>query len=86
MGQYIVTARRSGSVWYVGALTDWSEREVTVPLPEGSAAEVEAWEDGADAATDATSWQKRRFTVTDGTFNIHLAPGGGWAGIITLAE
>ena len=86
VGQYIVTARRSGSVWYVGALTDWSEREVTVPLPEGSAAEVEAWEDGADAATDATSWQKRRFTVTDGTFNIHLAPGGGWAGIITLAE
>ena len=30
MGEYIVTARRSGNVWYVGGITDWTARDIEV--------------------------------------------------------
>lgn len=32
VGEYIVVARRSGTVWYVGAMTDRKERTLEVPL------------------------------------------------------
>ena len=83
IGEYIVTARRKGDVWYIGAMTDWNAREITINL-DGlgvSAATVEAWEDGPDADSKATDWQKRMVSVS-GEMKIHLAPGGGWAAIV----
>ncbi|MCR5560767.1 MAG: glycoside hydrolase family 97 catalytic domain-containing protein [Bacteroidales bacterium] len=86
LGEYIVTARRSGDVWYVGALTDWSARDLTIDLSAlGSSFSVEAWEDGPDAAVTATSWQKSIYEG-NGRISIHLAPGGGWAGIVRVSE
>ena len=38
VGKYIALARRSGNDWYVGAMTDWSSRELVLDLtflPEG---------------------------------------------------
>ncbi|WP_435064624.1 glycoside hydrolase family 97 catalytic domain-containing protein [Halobaculum sp. EA56] len=32
VGEYVVTAKRSGDEWYVGAMTDGTARDVTVPL------------------------------------------------------
>ena len=32
LGKFIVTARRSGDKWYVGGLTDWSERDLSLDL------------------------------------------------------
>ena len=83
IGEYIVTARRKGDVWYIGAMTDWNARDLVVDLwalglPEAS---VEAWEDGPDADSKATDWQKRTVSVS-GEMKIHLAPGGGWAAIV----
>lgn len=83
VGAYIVTARRKGDTWYIGALTDWNARDLVVDLwalglPEAS---VEAWEDGPDADSKATDWQKRTVSVS-GEMKIHLAPGGGWAAIV----
>lgn len=85
VGEYIVTARRKGDKWYIGALTGWTARDLTIDLINGHACHVEAWEDGPDAAVTATDWSKRVFKATE-PFTIHLAPGGGWAGIITFAE
>ena len=83
IGDYIVTARRKGDTWYIGAMTDWNARDLVVDLwalglPEAS---VEAWEDGPDADSKATDWQKRTVSVS-GEMKIHLAPGGGWAAIV----
>ena len=83
IGDYIVTARRKGDTWYIGAMTDWNARDLVVDLwalglPEAS---VEAWEDGPDADSKATDWQKRTVSVS-GEIKIHLAPGGGWAAIV----
>ena len=32
VGDYIVTARKKGSDWFIGAMTDWTARELTVDL------------------------------------------------------
>lgn len=87
VGEYIVTARRSGDTWYVGALTGWKERDLTIDLQMLAAdarMTVEAWEDGPQAAVNAQDWQKR--TCVEDKIEIHLAPGGGWAGIVNVAK
>lgn len=87
VGEYIVTARRSGDVWYIGAMTDWSARNLTIDLSAlgtGLAA-IEAWEDGRGAFENAADWQKNNFTAS-GRFTINLAPGGGWAGIVNFIK
>lgn len=87
VGEYIVTARRRGDTWYIGALTDWTERELVLDIPAlgSGAALVEAWEDGQDAAVNATDWRKCRYEGGD-KLSVRLAPGGGWAGIVTFAK
>lgn len=32
MGEYVITARRKGDVWYVGGITDWNKREMIIDL------------------------------------------------------
>ena len=88
IGEYIITARRKGDTWYIGALTDWEPRTLSIdPAELGlDGIRVESWEDGPDAGTTASSWRKNTFNVTGGPFKIHLASGGGWAGIISLAR
>jgi alpha-glucosidase len=34
LGEYIVTARRKGSTWYIGGLTNWTPRDLTIDLKE----------------------------------------------------
>ena len=82
-GEYIITARRKGGTWYVGAFTDWTARDFTIDLSDLGLTQafVEAWEDGPDAAVNASDWRKRSFTAS-APFTISLAPGGGWAAII----
>lgn len=87
VGQYIITARRKGSAWYIGAMTDWTPRSLTVDLAAlgRGKASVEAWEDGPGASENAADWQKNNFTAS-GRFTISLAPGGGWAGIVNFIK
>ena len=38
VGDYVIVARRSGDQWYVGAMTDWTPRELKLDfsfLPNG---------------------------------------------------
>ena len=32
LGEYIVIARRKGTTWYVAAMTDWTARDLIIPL------------------------------------------------------
>ena len=87
VGEYIAIARRSGSDWYVGAMTDWSAREMTLDLsflPEGSY-QVELYRDGANADRAASDYRKEIVDLpSDRKINIKMAPGGGWAAKISL--
>ena len=84
VGDYIITARRKGDTWYVGAMTDWTERDLKVDISklfEGKV-NVDAWQDGKVAHKFGNDYQKKNYTA-EGSIDIHLAPGGGWAAIIS---
>ena len=85
ISEYVLTARRNEKDWYVGAMTNWTPRDLTVDfsfLPEGKF-KINIWQDGINADRYASDYKKVSQTVDKNTrLNIHLAPGGGWAAII----
>ena len=87
MGEYIATARRSGDTWYVGAITDWTPRDVEVdlaPLGIGGTVEATIFRDGANADRKASDYKRETIRIdTAEPLKIHLAPGGGFALKIT---
>ena len=86
VSDYILMARRSVNTWFVGAMTDWSPREMELDLgflSEGTY-KMEVWKDGVNASKHAADFAKQEMNVTNGSkINIKMAPGGGWVGIIT---
>ncbi len=86
MGEYIVTARRSGDAWYIGAITDWNARDIKIDLSflgEGTY-NMKAFADGVNAHRKATDYKSSVSEVTGGDIiKVHLAPGGGWTAVLT---
>jgi len=82
MSQYVLLARRNGNDWYVGAMTDWTERDLEVDfsfLPDGNFT-LDSYQDGVNADRNASDYKKMTRQVSKTTkLKIHLAPGGGWA-------
>jgi alpha-glucosidase len=81
-GDFVVVARRNGERWFLGAMTDWDAREVSVPLSFLGDGEWKAvvFEDGPEAAVDGTSHTRSERTVSAAdTLTLKLAPGGGFA-------
>jgi alpha-glucosidase len=86
VGEYAVIARKKDNVWYVGAMTNWNARDITIDLSflsEGNF-NAEIFKDGINADRDATDYKKEIIPVSASQkLNIHLAPGGGLAIRIT---
>ena len=86
IAEYVVVARKNGSDWYVGAMTDWTPRELEVDfsfLPEGNF-QMEAFQDGVNAERMGSDYKMQKSQVSKTTkLKIKLAPGGGWAARIT---
>ena len=82
IGDYVVVARRSGREWYVGAMTDWTARELDIDLsflPEGSF-RLDSWGDGVNAARYGSDYRKGKGTASRATrLKVRLAEGGGFA-------
>ncbi len=82
IAEYALVARRSGKDWYVGAMTNWTARDLQVDfsfLPAGTFW-LEAYQDGANADRIASDYTKTKTQITRETkLKISLAPGGGWA-------
>ena len=82
MGEYIITARRSGDTWYVGGITDRSPRDIEVDLSfiAKPQAEMTLFADGTNAHRIGRDYKKTVSTVdTTRPLKLHLAPGGGFA-------
>lgn len=83
LGEHIVTVRKAGENWYVGGMTNWDERDITLDfsfLPEGITYEAELFVDGINANKNAEDYVKKVMTVKKGdTQQIHMASGGGFA-------
>jgi alpha-glucosidase len=82
VAEYVTIARRKGDSWFVGAMTNWSPRELIIDLSFLGAGEytAEIFKDGINADRDATDYKKEVITVKSGDkLNIKLMNGGGWA-------
>lgn len=81
VGEYVALARRKGNDWFVGAMTNWTERNLTLDfsfLPAGNYT-AEIFHDGVNADRNATDYKKQIIQINAGDkINIHLAKGGGW--------
>ena len=84
VSEYIVTARSKNGNWYVGALTNWDARTLTVDLsflPDGQY-KAEIFRDGINADRDAADYKREEKILTNkDKLEIHLATGGGWAAL-----
>jgi alpha-glucosidase len=79
VGEDIIVARRKGSDWYVGAMTDWTARSLTVPLNflKPGEYEVETWADvKGDPDPNRLATETRRMKAGE-TLQLDLNSGGG---------
>jgi alpha-glucosidase len=86
VGEYIVTARRKGNTWYIGGITNWTERDVEIDFEElqsDSATQplsysVTLYTDGINAHRKGSDYKLSTFHSPLSTLKVHLAPGGGF--------
>lgn len=89
IGEYVSIARQKGDVWYVGAMTNWNARELTLDFSFLTKGEYKAvvFEDGINAHREGSDFVRREIIIEGGQqLPIKLAPGGGWAAILTPAK
>ncbi|MEP2776308.1 MAG: glycoside hydrolase family 97 catalytic domain-containing protein [Luteolibacter sp.] len=85
IGDYIVTARRKDSRWYLGAITNEEARQISIPLDfleKGSTYDVVIYGDAPDAdyATNPIAMAIHELSMNQGmTLDLDLRPGGGAA-------
>ena len=83
MGEYIETARRSGNVWYVGGITDWTARDIEVDcsfLGDDKTHNATLFKDGVNAHRVGRDYKRESLSIKKNSkLKIHLAPGGGFA-------
>jgi len=86
VGKFVSIARRKTSTWYLGAITNWDSRDITIDfsfLEKGKKYEAEIFSDGLNADKAAVDY-KREIIIVDSNSKLkyHLANGGGLAMII----
>ncbi len=86
VGEYVAIARRKGNKWFVGGLTNWSSREMTIDLSflDKGNYSAEIFKDGINANKDATDYVREIINVTNADkLTINMANGGGFAIVIS---
>ena len=81
MGEYIVTAKRKGATWFVGAMTSWKERELELKLDflDNATYKAVIFRDGVNASRNAEDYKLEEKTVKKGdVLKITMKSGGGW--------
>ena len=84
--EYITVARKQGANWYLGAMTNWDERDLEIPLDFlGSGPYLaQIFADGPDADKVATNLRiDKKWVKAGDKLKVHLASGGGVAVILS---
>ena len=87
VGEYIVTARRKGGTWYIGGITNWTERDITIRLSDIGLQDAGGlfYFDGANAHRKGSDYDEVfENGIGPEDMKIHLAPGGGFVARIGL--
>ena len=80
VGEYLVIARRKDFHWYVGAITNWEERDLYLDLsvlPNFGAKSGRIFRDGPNANRAARDYVAEQIQVMGNKVKVHLAKGGG---------
>ena len=80
VGEYLVIARRKDFRWYVGAITNWEERDLYLDLsvlPNFGAKSGQIFRDGINANRVAKDYVAEQIQVMGNKIKLHLAKGGG---------
>lgn len=82
LASYAALARKKNDTWYVGAMSNWEAKDITIDcsfLKDGQY-EAEIFKDGLNADRDAADYKKEVIKVSAASrLTIHLSNGGGWA-------
>jgi alpha-glucosidase len=82
VGEFVAVARQKDGVWYVGALSNWDARDLTLDFSFLAAGQYRAvvFQDGVNSDREATDYKKEEILLASGQrLPIHLSNGGGWA-------
>ena len=80
VGEYLVIARKKGFHWYIGAITNWEERDFVLDLsvlPNFGAKSGRIFRDGPNANRVAKDYVSEQIQVMGNKVKVHLAKGGG---------
>ncbi|HQZ25017.1 MAG TPA: glycoside hydrolase family 97 protein [Flavobacterium sp.] len=87
VGKYISITRKKGNNWYLGAITNWNSRDITIDfsfLENGKTFEADLFTDGLNAEKAAVDYKREKITIDSSTkMTFHLASGGGLSAIIS---
>ncbi len=86
VGEFAAIARSKGDKWYIGAMTNWTPRELTLDLSFLPPGEYSAhiFKDGVNAHRIGSDYDTEQVTVKAGqSLPISLASGGGWTAVLT---
>ena len=82
VSEYVSIARKNGGEWYIGGMTNWTERELTLDLSflgEGNY-KAELFTDGVNANRIASDYKKEVINIpANRKLTIKMAQGGGFA-------
>ncbi len=85
IGEYVVVARRSGDLWFIGAMTNEEGRQFSLDLSalQKGEVELEFIADGKNAHNYAEDYVRQTIRQDTGhVLEIELAANGGWAAIL----
>jgi alpha-glucosidase len=86
VGNYVALTRKKEGKWYLGAITNWNARDITIDfsfLEKGKTYEADVFTDGLNAEKAAVDYKREKITVDSTTkMTFHLASGGGLSAII----
>ncbi|MFC3560299.1 glycoside hydrolase family 97 protein [Pedobacter jamesrossensis] len=87
VGQYIVTAKRKGQDWFLGAMTNSTERKLVIEtafLPKGKTYELTLIKDGINADVQAMDFKRLTIKINSGEkINMDMVKDGGYAARFT---
>ena len=82
IAEYVSVARRSGNEWFIGGISNWSRRELTLDLSflgEGNY-KAELFTDGMNADRIASDYKREIIDIpADRKLTVRLVQGGGFA-------
>lgn len=87
-GEYAIVAKRKDNKWFIGGITNNSEKERSFEisldfLPQNEAYSMTSFEDGINASHQAMDYRKKEMSVKkDDKITVTMVRNGGWAAVI----